>query len=178
MDIPTAGLALALRDRNSAHGCGWATIWRATVTLTATSAAGTARGASFILAGVWPASVIFTRVLPSAFLLVARRAYFFAITTAFTIPIAITVSSVWAFPITVRETVAVVSVSPAAVPVPFSVPVPTITTVAVAMVLARGAVTFRITVMMVRALCERERRKEVSTVLESCLLVEGAPVDW
>jgi hypothetical protein len=46
------------------------------------------------------------------------------------------------------------------------------------MVLARGAVTFRITVMMVRALCERERRKEVSTVLESCLLVEGAPVDW
>jgi hypothetical protein len=78
----------------------------------------------------------------------------------------------------VRETFAVVSVSPATVPVPFSVPVPTITPVTFAMVLARGAVTFRITVMMVRALCERERRKEVSTVLEICLLVEGAPVDW
>jgi hypothetical protein len=75
----------------------------------------------------------------------------------------------------VRIAVTVVSVSPATVPVPFSVP-----TITVAMVLARGAVTFRITVMvvMMRAVCERERRKEVSTVLEICLLVEGAPVDW
>jgi hypothetical protein len=32
-------------------------------------------------------------------------------------------------------------------------------------------------VVMMRAVCERERRKEVSTVLEICLLVEGAPVD-
>jgi hypothetical protein len=67
-----------------------------------------------------------------------------------------------------------VSVSPATVSVPFP-----ISTVAVAMVLAGGAVTFRVTVVVVmRAVCERERRKEVSTVLEICLLVEGAPVDW
>jgi hypothetical protein len=44
--------------------------------------------------------------------------------------------------------------------------------------LARRAVTVRITVMMVRAVCKRGRRKEVSTVQERCLLVEGAPVDW
>jgi hypothetical protein len=108
------------------------------------------------------------------------RASFFAKTTAFTLPIAIpfAVTAIWAFPITVRETLAVVSVSPATVPVSFPVSVSTITSVAFAMILARGAVTFRITVMMVRAFCERERRKEVSTVLESCLLVEGAPVDW
>ena len=129
------------------------------------------------MAAEWPTSVIFARVLPSAFLFMAR-ASFFPITAAFTLPVTIpvAVTTICAFPITVRETLAVVSFSPATVSVP--VPFPTITSVAFAMVLARGAVTFRITVMMVRAFCEGERRKEVSTVLESCLLVEGAPVDW
>ena len=147
---------------------------RATVTLAAAAAAGTTRGAPLVLAtAVWPTSVVFARKLPSAFFLVARPS-FVAITTAFTIPVAVT--AVWAFPITVRIAVTVVSVSPATVPVP--VPIPTITVVT--MVLARGAVTFRVTVvvMMMRAVCKRERRKEVSTVLEVCLLVEGAPVDW
>jgi hypothetical protein len=123
---------------------------------------------------VWPTSVFFARELPSAFFLVARAS--FMITTAFTVPVAIpiAVTAVWAFPITVRIAFTVVSVSPPTVPVP----IPTIT-VAVTMVLARGAVTFRVTVVvMMRAVCERERRKEVSTVLEICLLVEGAPVDW
>jgi hypothetical protein len=83
------------------------------------------------LAAEWPTSVIFARVLPSAFLFVAR-ASFFPITTAFTLPVAVT--TICAFPITVRETLAVVSFSPATVslPVPFS----TITSVAFAMVLA------------------------------------------
>jgi len=98
---------------------------------------------------------------------------FIAITTAFTvIPITIlfSVTAVWAL-ITVRITVTVVSVSPATVPVPVPIPIP-------AMVLTRGAVTFRVTMMMVRAVCKRERRKEVSTMVEICLLVEGGPVDW
>jgi len=123
------------------------------------------------LAAEWSSTVVFARKLSSAFFLVAR-ASFFAITTTFTIPVAVT--TVWAFPITVRVAFTVLSVSPATVPVP----IPTIT-VAVAMVLARGAVTFRVTVVVVmRTVCERERRKEVSTVLEICLSVEGAPVDW
>jgi hypothetical protein len=129
------------------------------------------------LSAVWPTSVVFARVLPSA-LFVARRAAFFTMTTALgttTIPIA--VAAFWAFPITMRETLAVVSVPPAAVPVPVSFPVPVSTITSVA-VLARRAVTVRITVMMVRAVCKRGRRKEVSTVQERCLLVEGAPVDW
>ena len=78
--------------------------------------------------------------------------------------------------------VAVLSFSPPTVPVSFPVPVPvpipTITSFAVAMVLAGGAMTFRVIVMAVRAVCKWERRREVSTMLESCLLVEGAPVDW
>jgi hypothetical protein len=124
-----------------------------------------------------PTPVVFTWVLPSAFFLIAR-ASFIAITTAFTVPVAIpiAVTAVGALPLAVRIAFTLISVSPATVPVP--VPIPTIT-VAVAMVLARGAVTFRVTMVVVmRAVCERERRKEVSTVLEICLLVEGAPVDW
>lgn len=175
MDVPTTGLALPLRERDRAHRCGRATIWRATVTLAAAAAAGATGGAPLVLTAEWPTSVVFPRVLPSAFFFVPW-ASFVAVTTAFTVPVAIpiAITTVWAFPITVRISVTVLSVSPATVPVP----IPTIT-VAVAMVLARGAVTFRVTVVVVmRAVCERGRRKEMSTVLEICLLVEGAPVDW
>jgi len=169
MDVPTAGPALPLREQDRAHRCGRAAIRRATITLAAAAATGTTRGTPLILAAVWPTSVIFARVPPSASFLVAW-APFIAITTAFTVPVAIpitilfAVTAIWAL-------TTVVSVSPATVPVPVPIAIP-------AMVLTRGAVTVRVTVMMVRAVYERERRKEVSTVLEIGLLVEGAPVDW
>jgi hypothetical protein len=112
-------------------------------------------------------------VVSSAFFLMAG-ATFFAIAATFTFPVA--VATVWALPVAVRVAVAVLSFSPPTIPVP--VPIPTITSFAVAMILAGGAMTFRVIVMAVRAVCKWERRREVSTVLESCLLVEGAPVDW
>jgi hypothetical protein len=125
-------------------------------------------------ASVWPASVVFARKLSSAFFLVAG-ASFFAIAAAFPISVAVpfAVAAVGAFPVAVRVAVTVLSFSSATVPIP----IPTITPFAVAMVLARGAMTFRVTVV-VRTVCKRERRKEVSTMLDGCLLVEGAPVDW
>jgi len=120
-------------------------------------------------AGVWPASVVFARMISSAFFLMAG-ASFFAIAAAFPVSVA----AVRAFPVAVRVAVTVLSFSPATAPIP----IPTITLFAVAMVLARGAMTFRVTVVVVRTVCKRERRKEVSTMLDGCLLVEGAPVDW
>jgi hypothetical protein len=132
-----------------------------------------------VAAAVWAASVIFARMVSSAFVLVAGTSFFakataFAVLVAipFTVPFAVT--AVWAFPVTVGVAVAVVSFSPASV----SVSIPTIASLTVAMVLARGAVTFRVTVMVMRAVCEKGRRKWVSTVLDGCPLVEGAPVDW
>ena len=124
---------------------------------------------------VWPASVVFARIISSAFFLMAG-ASFFAIAAAFALSVAVpfAVAAVRAFPVAVRVAVTVLSFSPATVPIP----IPTITSFTVAMILARGAMTFRVTVVVVRTVCKRERRKEVSTMLDGCLLVEGAPVDW
>jgi hypothetical protein len=107
-------------------------------------------------AGVWPASVVFARIISSAFFLMAG-ASFFAIAAAFAVSVAVpfAVAAVRAFPVAVRVAVTVLSFSPATVPIP----IPTITSFAVAMILARGAMTFRVTVVMVRTVCKRERRK-------------------
>jgi len=131
------------------------------------------------VAAVWATSVVFARVVSSAFFFKAR-ASLFAIAASFAFPVAIpfAVTPIWAFPVAVRVALAVLSLSPATVSFSIPIPVPTITSFAVAMVLARGAMTFRVAMMVMRTFCKRKRRKEVSTVLDSCLLVEGAPVDW
>ena len=127
------------------------------------------------------ASTIFLARLSSTFLFKAR-ASFLTIAATLTIPVAfpiaffVTVAAVRALAVG-GVPVTVFPFSPATVPVP--VPVSTITPVAVAMVLTRRAVALGVTVMVVvRAVCKMGRRKEVSTILDGCRLVEGALVDW
>jgi hypothetical protein len=166
MDIPATCLALALMERDGAHGGGRAAFGRPPVTLAAAASAGSAaRGAAlFVPMG---ASTIVLAWLSSTFLVVARASSF--LTKAATLTI-----SVAAFPVAFAALCAfavggvsftLVSFSPATVPVPFPVSVSTIAPFTFAMVLARRAVTLRVTVVVVRAFCKIGRRKEVSTML-------------
>jgi hypothetical protein len=166
MDVPATCLALALMERDGAHGGGRAAFGRPPVTLATTASAGsTARGAAlFVPMG---ASTIVLAWLSSTFLVEARASSFLTIAATLTIPVAafpitfpVAFAAVWAFAVG-GVPFTLVSFSPATVPVPVS----TIAPFALAMVLARRAVTLGFTVVMVRAFCKMGRRKEVSTML-------------
>jgi len=72
-----------------------------------------------------------------------------AVTVAVPITVLFVVAAVRAFRVTGRVAITVLSFS-LPYPVSFPTPIPMITSFAVAMVLARGVVTFRVTVVVIR----------------------------
>lgn len=178
MDVPATCLTLALGDRDGTHGCGRTAFGRPPVALAAATSAGTTT-ALFVTMG---ASTIVLARLSSTFLFVARASFLAIAATTLTIPVAfpVTVATVRALAVG-GVPLTILPFSPATVsvpPVPIPVSVSAIAPFAVAMVPTRRTMTLGVSVVVVRAVCKMGRRKEVSTILDGCWLVEGVLVYW
>ena len=175
MDVPATCLTLALREQDGTHGGGRAAFRRPPVTFAAAASTGTAARGAALFVTMGAPTIVLAR-LSSTFLVVAW-ASFLTVAATLTIPLAFPVAVTAVRALAVRRVpFTVISFSSATVPAPVSVS--TVTPFAVTMVLTRRTVTLGVTVVVVRAFCKMGRRKEVSTILDGCRLVEGVPVDW